>query len=125
MSLALDSPHIIEDWLGRAPIKHRDLLIKNELTCASKSVASGKLPHTSKELGETTTEASHANDGISDVNATSLSIVKGKNESGWREREKAAGIFWGYQREEQKNDGLTECQDFQCATFHDRLWGPG
>ena len=79
MSPALDSPHIIENWLGHTPIKHRDLLIKNKLTCASKSVASGELPHTSKELGEITTEASHANDGISDVNATGLSIVKGKN----------------------------------------------
>jgi len=57
-------------------------LIKGELTSASKSVASGELPHTSKELGETTTETSHANDGISDVNATDLSVVKGKNKSG-------------------------------------------
>jgi len=62
--------------------RHRDLLIKGELTSTSKSVASGELPHTSKELGETTTETSHANDGISDVNATDLSVVKGKNESG-------------------------------------------
>lgn len=48
---------------------------------STKSIASGEFPHTSKELGETTAEESHADDNVGCVDTTSIDIVQRQDES--------------------------------------------
>lgn len=50
-------------------------------TCCTKYVAAGKLPHSSKKLSETTTEAGHTNDNIGHGNSAGADVVERKNES--------------------------------------------
>jgi len=55
--------------------------------CSAKGVASGEFPHSSEELGKTTTEDGHSNYNIWLGNASCLKIVQGQNESGRSKRE--------------------------------------
>lgn len=50
-------------------------------------IASDKLPHSSGELGKTTNEAGHTDDGIRDANTASLAVVHGEDEGGAGEGE--------------------------------------
>lgn len=54
--------------------------LKEKLAGGAETVASGELPHARKELGETTTEESHADDDVGSGDATRTNIVQGENE---------------------------------------------
>jgi len=59
--------------------------------CGTKGVASGEFPHSSEELGKTTTEDGHSNYNIWLGDASCLKIVQGQDESGGSEREQTEG----------------------------------
>ena len=61
------------------------LNLEKKLAGRSETVASGELPHTRKELGETTAKESHADDDVGSVDAARIDIVERQNERRGRE----------------------------------------
>ncbi len=69
----------------KAIISHVTLLLSGnkkyrELTRSAEAVACGELPHTRKELCETTAEQRHADDDIGGGDATGTNVVKRQNQ---------------------------------------------
>jgi hypothetical protein len=62
-------------WIRKTQARRR-----NWHAGSAKGVASGKLPHSSKELSKTTAEKCHTNNNVGDVNATGVNIVEGQNQ---------------------------------------------
>lgn len=90
-------------------------------TCCTKYVAAGKLPHSSKKLSETTTEAGHADDNIGHGNSAGADVVERKNESCRRERKQAADVELAPSTDEHvKREQLTVHQDWQYALAGER-----
>ena len=50
-----------------------------KLTSGTKRVTCGELPHSSKELGESTEKECHANNDIWDKNVTRMHVEKGED----------------------------------------------
>jgi len=59
--------------------------VGSESSCAER-VAGSEFPHPSSELGKTTDETGHTDDGVRDGNSASLDIEHGKDKGGARER---------------------------------------
>jgi hypothetical protein len=91
-----------QDSAGRdqdGRVGHPESTIRSE--CGStKDVTAGELPHTRQQLGETTAEDGHADNGVGVVDAPGLEVEQRQDESRRREREEAerAGVSdscWG------------------------------
>lgn len=62
----------------------------SKLTCGTKSVPIGKLPHASQELHKASDTQRHTNDGVRVSDTSRLSVEEGKNERRGRERVQTA-----------------------------------